>query len=184
VTRDETAAGAPTELPLVVVTVGTDHHPFERLLGWVDEWLTGGAEDRVVCVVQHGTGRPPRGARCVHYLEHDEFSDLVGRAAAVVSHGGPATIAECRKLGRVPLVVPRRAEFGEHVDDHQVLFADRLASRGHVVLVDDREQLVEQLEAAVANPSSFAVPTDLMRPLEASVRRFGELVAELRPSDR
>ena len=27
-----------TPMPLVLVTVGTDHHPFERLIGWIDRW--------------------------------------------------------------------------------------------------------------------------------------------------
>ena len=29
----------PSLSPLVFVSVGTDHHPFDRLIGWVDAWL-------------------------------------------------------------------------------------------------------------------------------------------------
>lgn len=42
--------------PLVVVTVGGDHHPFNRLMSWIETWLLDEG-DRVRCVVQHGSAR-------------------------------------------------------------------------------------------------------------------------------
>ncbi len=39
--------------PRVLVTVGTDHHRFDRLIGWVDRWAAAHPEARVL--VQHGT---------------------------------------------------------------------------------------------------------------------------------
>ena len=40
--------------PLILVLVGTDHHPFDRLVRWADRWA-GAHEARVV--IQHGTAR-------------------------------------------------------------------------------------------------------------------------------
>ena len=171
--------------PLVLVTVGTDHHPFDRLVGWVDAWLAGGGAERASCVVQHGKATPPssRSARleAVDYLEHDALSAYVARAAVVVSHGGPATITECRRAGRIPIVVPRRASLGEHVDDHQMLFTARLADRGHVVLVQSGDELARHLDAGVADPSTFAAPSSLDEQLDDAVRRFAGFVADLQP---
>jgi UDP-N-acetylglucosamine transferase subunit ALG13 len=175
-TRSDEAA----ELPVVVVAVGTDHHPFTRVIGWVDRWLARGGADRSETVVQYGTAPAPKWGRAVAYLEHKDFTDLVARATVVVCHGGPATIAECRRLGRVPVVVPRRPEYGEHVDNHQVLFSSRLADKKLVHVATTEEELAGLLDAGLADPGRFAVDLD-ERPIEAAVRRFEELVAELRP---
>ncbi len=39
--------------------------------------------------------------------------------------------------GMIPIVVPRRKMFGETVDDHQVLFAEKLAAENKILLVPD-----------------------------------------------
>ena len=49
--------------------------------------------------------------------------DLMGyyaTASVVVVQGGPGSIQDARRTGAIPLVVPRRAEFDEVVDNHQV----------------------------------------------------------------
>ena len=54
--------------------------------------------------------------------------------------------------GKRPVVVPRLSRFGEAVDDHQLPFAQRLAERGLVTLVDDESQLA----SAVASEQDAA----------------------------
>jgi UDP-N-acetylglucosamine transferase subunit ALG13 len=51
--------------------------------------------------------------------------------------------------GRLPIVVPRQAARGEHVDDHQAEIAERLSSLGLAVTADaDDLQLGMLTEAA------------------------------------
>ena len=164
--------------PLVVVTVGTDHHPFTRLVTWFDHWMARQGE-RVNAVVQHGTAAPPRFGRAVAYLDHSEFLGLAASAQIVVCHGGPATIAECRRLGHVPIVVPRRPELGEHVDDHQLRFGGRLATKALARVPRDEDELWTLLDAGVVDPMTYVLPSDGERPVAATVRRFAELVAGL-----
>lgn len=135
--------------PLVVVVTGTDHHPFDRMVRTVDRWAS---ERAARVIVQHGTSRPPVHAEGKPLLAVDELSELLREAAVVVCHGGPGTIAAARDAGKVPLVLPRRPELGEHVDDHQVLFVSRLASAGRVIAPEDEEGLAAALDAALAEP--------------------------------
>jgi UDP-N-acetylglucosamine transferase subunit ALG13 len=164
--------------PLVLVTVGTDYHPFTRLIGWVDRWLARQG-DRVAAVVQHGTASAPRFGRSTNILDHAEFLQLAGTAQIVVCHGGPATIAECRRLGHVPIVVPRRSDLGEHVDDHQVRFSSRLAAKGMVHVPANEDEFWKLLDAGVIDPLTYELPIEGEPPVAATVRRFGELVAAL-----
>ena len=166
------------ELPQVFVTVGTDHHPFDRVIAWVDEWLAGGASERARCLVQVGTSRPPQHAEWSSYLTYDVMSEHLRSAVAVVCHGGPATIMEARDAGHVPIVVPRRRELGEHVDDHQVAFATRLGGLGELALADSAAELHALLDRALADPASFRLPVH-EHDATGAIRRFGELVEPL-----
>ncbi|SDG45310.1 UDP-N-acetylglucosamine transferase subunit ALG13 [Sinosporangium album] len=162
------------ERPLVLVSVGTDHHPFERLMGWVERWLDARAGS-VRCVVQHGTSRPPRGAECHDMLAHDELQTLMREADAVVCQGGPGGIMESRIAGRLPIVVPRTAALGEHVDDHQVRFTHVLATHGRIALAVTEPEFAAHLEKALADPEGYRAEHDESA-AEATAVRFGELV--------
>ena len=86
---------------LVLVAVGTDHHPFDRAVDWVDAWLVDAraAGHDVDVLVQYGHSHPPILARGSSLLEHADLQDAMSRAAVVVCHGGPATITEARRHG-------------------------------------------------------------------------------------
>ncbi|MFC4058765.1 glycosyltransferase [Planomonospora corallina] len=164
--------------PLVLVTAGTDHHPFHRLGDWVGRWLAdrGGT---VRCVVQHGASRAVRGAECHEMLPHGELRSLMEEAAAVVCQGGPGGITEARSAGRLPIVVPRTARLGEHVDDHQLRFAEVMAAGGRIALAGSAEELAAHLDAALADPARYRVVPDGGAGPAATTLLFGKLIGEL-----
>ena len=59
-----------------------------------------------------------------------DFQREIERADVVVSHAGVGTFLRCLGAGRVPVLVPRRLAFGEHVDDHQEQIARVGSDRG------------------------------------------------------
>jgi len=131
---------------LVLVLVGTDHHPFERLVAWADATAARHADARVV--VQHGWTRAPRVAEGHQFLPHERIAELLVQAAAVVCHGGPGTIVDARDAGHVPICVPRDPRLGEHVDGHQLRFAGLVGTAGVVRTVTgpaDFETTVDEL---------------------------------------
>jgi hypothetical protein len=88
------------------VTVGTDSkYRFDRLIDWVDEWLQKRGEVMPSTLVQHGTSRPARFARSQDFLEHDEIVAAIEGASLVITHGGPATMFECWRSRKRPVVV-------------------------------------------------------------------------------
>ena len=160
---------------LVFVTVGTDHHPFDRLVEWADAWVASGRHAGHPCLIQSGTSKPPAHADYRDYVRYDEMVDAMSRSLAVVCHGGPATIMDARRLGPVPIVVPRSADLGEHVDNHQQRFARRMAEMGEIHLAASQDELFELLERAVADPTAFELAL-CADEIAAAVRRFEELV--------
>jgi UDP-N-acetylglucosamine transferase subunit ALG13 len=164
--------------PLVVVTVGTDHHRFDRLVEWVEHWFAEQAED-VRVVAQTGTAHASGAFPCQPYLAPVELEEVVDAATAVVSHGGPATIMGIRKQGLLPIVVPRDPTRDEHVDDHQQRFGRWLAARGEIALATTEGELHGRLDAALADPAAYRLTGGGVDPQSDAVERFGALVDEL-----
>jgi UDP-N-acetylglucosamine transferase subunit ALG13 len=127
---------------VIFVTVGTHHQPFERLLG-----ALGDLEGELV--VQYGPGDAPTNAsRAEAFMPFDAMLEAFREADTVITHAGVGSIICASREGHVPLVVPRRHELGEHVDDHQVELTKALAKRGSVVAVWDVDTLAETVAAA------------------------------------
>lgn len=73
----------------------------------------------------------------------------VRRADVVVAHAGIGSALGALQQGKVPVLVPRRAKFAEHVDDHQLQIARELASRGLAIHREVHElELDDLLDAA------------------------------------
>ena len=45
---------------------------------------------------------------------------MVENADVIFCHAGVGIIGDCLNAGKTPVVIPRRSEFNEHVDNHQV----------------------------------------------------------------
>jgi UDP-N-acetylglucosamine transferase subunit ALG13 len=161
----------------VVVSVGTDHHRFERLVDWIERWALSSGRSRTI-VVQHGTSRAPAGTVSHPLLEQAELRRLMSQAAAVVVQGGPGGIIDSLGVGRRPIVVPRMAALGEHVDNHQVAFAHHVAARGLVTLVESEELLVAELDAAMSDPERFRVQAYVPESARTA-ERIGQIVDQL-----
>lgn len=142
----------------VVVTVGTDHHPFDRLMSWIEAWAT--VHPDVAVLVQRGRSTTPAGVHSVEMVGFDELVAAMAGADAVVAQGGPGGIMDARSVGHRPVVVPRRGSLGEHVDDHQVTFAGWMADRDLVWLATTTEDLADHLDRAMADPLALRIPPD------------------------
>lgn len=87
----------------------------------------------------------------------------IAEADLVVAHAGTGSSLQILESGRVPLLVPRSRANNEHVDDHQVLLARELASRGLAVAADPDELSTEHVrrvlgQRVLRNPEEPDVP--------------------------
>ena len=171
------AAPSPKDRPrpLVVVSVGTDHHPFDRLVGWMDGWAARHADVRVV--IQRGGSPDTAHAESASLIPYDELKALFAEATVVVSHGGPSTVMDARAAGRVPVVVPRDPAHGEHVDGHQLRFSQHLSRHELATVATRQDELEAAVEAVLAHPERFAVPASLAD--LPGVVAFGRVVDDL-----
>ena len=157
----------------VFVTLGTFDAPFARM----DELaaLLAGSGRRVLYQYGMASPKPAENLTAVQWLPFGEMARRLRETPVVVAHSGVGILMSALRQGRRPVVVPRRAEFGEHVDDHQLQIARRLAERGLAVALLDETSPQEMFgRIAALDPAELRV--DALRreekPIFTILRRF------------
>lgn len=165
---------------MIVVTLGTHEQPMMRLVP-VLAALARELPSLGPFQIQRGATPLPEGWEGDALVAPQRLAALLAAADIVVMHGGPATIAEARELGKIPIVVPRQLRYREHVDDHQLWYARRLADALEIVLVEEAEDLPAAVEDYPARVARLPVP----RPHDPApaVRRFSEIADRLMRPD-
>lgn len=134
---------------MIFVTVGTHEQQFDRLIKAVDELKADGVIDEPVFIqTGYSTYEP---AHCEHseFVPFKKMKEMMADADVVITHGGPSSFIEAMAVGKVPVVVPRRGDLAEHVNDHQADFVRIVAERqGGIVPVYDVAELPEAMDRA------------------------------------
>ncbi|MGP1358348.1 glycosyltransferase [Roseicyclus sp.] len=133
---------------MIFATVGTQL-PFDRLLLGLDGWAA--RNPGVPVLAQAGASRRRfRHIETVGHLGQAEFRARLGAARLVVAHAGMGTILTAAELGKPLILMPRRAKFGEHRNDHQQDTVREMARLSNVSVVEDGEALHLELDRALA----------------------------------
>jgi UDP-N-acetylglucosamine transferase subunit ALG13 len=158
---------------VIFATVGTHEQQMDRLLRALDA-LPG--EEPIVAQSGWCTYAPAR-VRAEKLMPFDAIQAHMRQARIVVTHGGPASIMQALTHGKIPVVVPRQSTFGEHVDDHQVRFAQRIADRVIVVLdIATLPDVIADYDARVARVPPQSAGPERAR---AFAERFDVLCADV-----
>ncbi|MDR2156165.1 MAG: beta(1,3)galactosyltransferase EpsH [Clostridiales Family XIII bacterium] len=154
---------------MILVLLGTQPLGFPRLLAAVDELIGKGViSDPVIAQCGHTKYASDR-MRTLDFLPNEEFRRLVGRADAVVTHGGVGSILNCVKAGKKVIAAPRMKRCGEHVNDHQVQIVRAFHDKGYIKGVFD----MRDLEPALSGLADF-VP----KPYVSNTERVMKIVAD------
>ena len=145
---------------MIFVTVGTHEQPFNRLVECIDKLKKDGDIQEEVIIQTGYSTYEPQYCRWQKLFPYQEMLKLVEEARIVITHGGPSSFIMPLQIGKIPIVVPRRHEFNEHVNDHQVAFSKAVAERmGTIIVVEDMDKLGETIEKY--NDIVVAMPTEM-----------------------
>lgn len=117
---------------MIFVLLGTQDAPFPRLIELIHE-LTQVENFQEEVIVQAGVTpvawTNPQ-VKVQSLFDKDVFQANLKAARLIITHGGAGTIFEALNEHKKTIVVPRRAKFAEHVDDHQLELTEMLADLG------------------------------------------------------
>ena len=114
---------------MIFVTVGTHEQPFNRLIKEVDRLVeTSVIKDDVFIQTGYSTYEP-QFCKWSSLISFDKMNELMETSDIIITHGGPATFMSAIANGKKPIVVPRQEKYDEHVNDHQVDFAQQVKEK-------------------------------------------------------
>lgn len=152
------------------MTVGSQG-PFDRLISAVDEWAA--LRGRSDIFAQIGTAKyVPKHIRFTEFVDPLECKRLVEDAQLVVAHAGIGSIISALESEKPIIVMPRRAQFREQRNDHQVATAKHFESTGQVLVAFEEKSLAEKLDYALTLGITERIRTEASPQLIAAIRSF------------
>ena len=147
---------------MIFVTVGTQL-PFPRLINAMDAVAEQAGED-VIAQTGPDAGSP-KNIRTFASLKPSEFEENFRSARVIVAHAGIGTILSAKRFGKPLIILPRRADLGEHRNDHQIATARQVEKLTGVHVAwreDELSGLLNDTELEPANEEASATHTALL----------------------
>lgn len=130
---------------MIFVITGMEVHPFDRLLQKIDELVSSGQLTDEVFVQRGHTPYEPKHVPFENFLSFGEVCERIEGADVVITHAGAGSTLTCLQCKKRPISIPRLPQFGEHVDDHQLPFSQKLHDFGLVRQVLEMDDLLEAI---------------------------------------
>ena len=163
---------------MIFVTVGTHEQQFNRLIEEIDRLKGNGIiKDEVVMQTGYCTDEP-KYCEWSELLPYDQMLENVEKADIVITHGGPSSFIMPLQIGKIPIVVPRRKKYDEHVNNHQVEFATAVKERyGNIIVVKN----IKNLEKAILKYDRIvqSMSTEIENNNEVFNEKLGAIVEEM-----
>ena len=171
---------------MIFVIMGIERFPFDRLVSCIDSLVESGKIVDAVFIQLGSTTYEPRHCQWERFLSFDKMRENIEAATLIIAHAGAGTTLLCLTLGKKPILVPRKKEHKEHVDDHQVLFAKKMEELGYASVVWEVDRLINVIEIHSNNleSSPIAKPSQLNNYLETQVNSWRQLSARRNPWSR
>lgn len=137
---------------MIFVTVGTHEQQFERLIKKIDELKKRNIIKEKVFIQKGFSNYVPESCQWEKFIPYTEMIEKVREAHIVITHGGPASFLMPLQEHKIPIVVPRKVEFHEHINDHQVEFVKFIEERQkNIIPVYD----IENIEDIIVNYDQY-----------------------------
>jgi UDP-N-acetylglucosamine transferase subunit ALG13 len=159
---------------MIIATLGTHPAPMDRLVSALDEM-----KQRDEIFIQAASFNVlPKNAKILPIMGFEEYKAHLEMADFIICHGAAATVHSILdNIGKTPLVVPRRQCYGEHVDDHQVKFAEFMAKKYGLPHVLEMEDLAEGIETARSRKITLDLP-DTLGKLCSQLKCYTNMLSE------
>ncbi|BAZ09724.1 glycosyltransferase 28 domain protein [Calothrix sp. NIES-4071] len=119
---------------MITVTLGTIPFPFKRVIDWLSILLDCEVISEPI-FIQHGATDISAIAEhplvtAVPLLDFESLMKKAQDSRLVISHAGQGSTRAFVEKGASLILLPRLARYGEHIDNHQMLFAKSVQELG------------------------------------------------------
>lgn len=130
---------------MIFVSLGTQKFQLNRLLKELDDLIENNLiKEEVFAQIGYST-YIPKNYPWTKFLSQSEFEEKINMCSVFISHGGVGAITSGLKLNKIIIIYPRKVEFDEHVDDHQLEISYKYKELGYCLCVDEKDSLLDCL---------------------------------------
>lgn len=132
----------------IFVPLGTHSQQFNRLLKKIDFLLR---EKKIKASVFAQIGHSnykPKEYSFKKFLSPQKFEQEFKNSDLIISHAGAGSIINALKFQKPLIVVPRRKEYSEHTNNHQIDLAKALGEKKKAIAVLDLKELLKAIKKA------------------------------------
>lgn len=156
---------------MILVTVGMQLG-FDRLIAAMDRLAP---ELGMPVIAQTGQGTyQPRHLDARPKISPQTFEGLVREARLIVSHAGIGTVLTAARCGRPLVLMPRRADLGEHRNDHQMATVRGLGDRPGILIAMDESELGARIAEGLSLTEWSVTRSPTATQMHAALARFIE----------
>lgn len=130
---------------MIFVITGSQKFQFNRLLKKIDDLVASGELTEEVFAQTGHSDYCPQNYEYKNLLGRDEFQEWTKKSDLVITHGGTGAIIGALKSGKKVVAVPRLAQYGEHVDDHQTQLLKQFEESNLITYCMDVDKLMEAI---------------------------------------
>ena len=130
---------------MIFVTVGTHEQQFDRLIKEVDRLKKENLIQDEVFIQTGYSNYIPKYCEWEKIISYEKMNQMIEESDIIITHGGPATFMGVIAKGKVPIVVPRQKNFGEHVNDHQLEFCNKVKQYYPIIVINAIKKLLTNL---------------------------------------
>lgn len=133
---------------MIFITLGSQKFQFNRLLIAVDKLIETGIIKEKIFAQTGYSDYPPVNYEYKAFIDRSEYAQWEAKADLIITHGGTGAIVGAVKNGKKVIAVPRRVEYGEHVDNHQFQIVGQFRDLDLIWECDDCDKLEEAINYA------------------------------------
>lgn len=141
---------------MIFVSLGTQDKPFNRIIDYVislKENLKELQGEKIIIqlgqtkLLKSENERIEKLENIIIYdmLKPEKMKDIIKDSDIIITHAGVGTIMECLEMYKQIIVVPRKVENLEHVNNHQEEIAFEMEQKGFLTKVDTYEELENKI---------------------------------------
>lgn len=159
---------------MIFAAVSIHKYPFPRFGEWIKRAIREGYIKEQV-VYQYGaspaiTDEPL--IKSVKDMPYPKFMKHIKNSRLFVSHGGMGCLTQSLSLGRVPIMIPRRNDGKEHIDDNQSLTCKLIAKEFGIPSAYTFNQFVRMLKNPPSQPKFKSEKSKLINYLDSVVQNL------------
>ena len=89
--------------------------------------------------------------KIIDLMSKEELAEYQDKASLIITHGGVGSIISSIEKGKKVIAVPRKHEYGEHVNNHQIQIIKDFTDKGYIIGIKN----VEDLHDAIIKSKTF-----------------------------